>query len=64
MDTAGPAARAAYAFFKFGTYPPDVIVAGLFPFDRGGPADPFVAGERGDVVPFCERGLVGSEGLP
>lgn len=38
-------------------------MAGFRFFDNGDPANPFVAGERSEVVPFFEHGGMGGEDL-
>lgn len=40
-----------------------MFLAGFWFFDNRDPANPFVAGERGEVVPFFEHGGMGGEDL-
>ena len=57
MDAADPTTRPAHSFDKFRDHPPHMILPRLRRLDRYRPADPFVARERRDVLPFGERFL-------
>ena len=58
-----PAAGAALTFLEMDANALNVLLAGLWPFDGDGPADPFIAGEWSDVFP-CGAGVgIGEEGL-
>jgi hypothetical protein len=52
MNAANPATGAAYPFFELRAYPLDMLLPGLQFLDRNNPADPLVAGERCDILPF------------
>src|SRR3569623_3133920 len=59
VRTAGPAAGPALALLELVARALDVMGPRLRLLHRLDPADPFVAGERGDVLPLGERGVVG-----
>ena len=64
MDAADPAAWTALSFQEFGDRSLDMLFSGLLFFDRCYPADPFVARERRQVIPFFQRARIGSQSLP
>ena len=53
-----PAAGPALAGFQAFTSPSDAFLPGLILFRGIDPADPFIAGERGDVFPSCQGGRI------
>jgi hypothetical protein len=63
VGAAGPAAGAARSFFQLAADALDVLQAGLRLLDGDDPADPFIAGERGDVLPHGAGIGVRDEGL-
>jgi len=64
MDAANPAARAPHAFLELGDDTLHVLVPRLLLLDRNGPANPFVARQRRDVLPRSKRFCISSEGFP
>src|SRR3569833_2226330 len=63
MRAARPAAGPALALLELVARALDVVRPRLRLLHRLDPADPFVAGERGDVLPLGERGVVGDQHL-
>lgn len=63
MNTAHPAARAAFPAFEVCDRPLDMLLSDLSCLDRFNPANPFVARQRRKAFPFCQRRLVGCEGF-
>lgn len=63
VRTAWPATRPALSFFEARAYLLDVVPSGFRLLDVGNPADPLIARERRDVLPFRQRGGVGNEGF-
>ena len=63
MRATGPAARPAHSFFKLCAHPLDVLLSRFRFLDGDDPADPFVARERCNILPFCSRRWVRSERL-
>lgn len=61
MDAPGPAARAAFSFGEFRVGPFDSTLPCFDEFGAFNPANPLVAGERGDVVPGGQRHRVVSQ---
>jgi hypothetical protein len=55
VNTADPAARPAHAFEKFRDNSFYVIFSRCLLLDRDRPADPFVARERCEILPYRER---------
>ena len=51
VDTAHPAARAAFALGELRHGSLNVFVSGFLLFDRHGPADPLITSQRRDVLP-------------
>lgn len=55
MRTAGPAARAALTLPYILSQSDKVLLSGFFSLYDRHPADPFIAGERGEALPeLCE----------
>ena len=63
VRTAWPATRPAHSFLKFRTHPLDVLLSGFRFLDRDNPADPLIAREWRNVLPFCPCHGVGNENL-
>lgn len=63
MRATRPATRPAYSFFQLRAHSLDVLHSGFRLLDGDNPADPFIAGERGNVLPLCQRGGVGNQGF-
>jgi hypothetical protein len=61
VRAAGPATRAAHSFFQFRAYALDVLPSGFRFFDGDDPADPLIAREWRNVLPFCARGRIRNE---
>lgn len=55
MSAAVPAAGTAHPFFKFRDNPVHVLLSFFSGFNGDGPANPFVTGKRGNILPLCER---------
>jgi hypothetical protein len=55
VRTAGPATRAARSFFKLLADSLNVLLSGLRFLDGDSPADPLIAGEGRNILPFCQR---------
>ena len=58
VRTAWPATRPAHSFFQFRTYTLDVLPSGFWFLDGDNPADPLVAREGRNILPFCPCGRV------
>ena len=63
VGAARPAARPALALRQILCCPPNMLGLGLGPFWRGDPADPFIARERGNILPLFPRRRVGNKGF-
>ena len=63
VRTARPATRAAHSFFKFGAYALNVLPSGFRFLDGNNPADPFIACEWRNILPFSPRRRVRCEGF-
>jgi len=63
VRTAGPATGAALPFLQLRADTLDVQPSGFGFLDGDYPADPLIACERGDVLPFCARQGVRKENL-
>ena len=64
VRTTWPATRPTHSFFKLRAYPLNVLPPG-FRFLYGGyPADPFIACEWRNILPFCTRSRVRNEDFP
>jgi len=63
MWTAGPAARSPHSFSKLRAHPFYMLPPCLIFFDRDGPADPLIAGQRRYVFPRGACPGVGRERL-
>ena len=61
MNATDPATRTAHSFLELAHHPFYMILSRCLLLDRDRPADPLVARERRDVLPFRERRFVGSE---
>jgi hypothetical protein len=61
VGTAWPATRPTHSFFKFCAYPLNVLPSGFRPLDGDDPADPFIAREGRNILPFCSRRRVRNE---
>jgi hypothetical protein len=53
VRTAWPAARPATSFFQLRADSLDVLLPGFRFLDGDSPADPLIAGERRNILPFC-----------
>src|ERR1700686_736661 len=63
VRTARPATRPVGSFFKFRTYPLNVLPSGFRFLDGDNPADPLIAREWRNVLPFCPCNGIGNEHL-
>lgn len=63
VGAAGPAAGAAFAGGEVFPGAGDATLSGCLSLGIFNPADPFVAGQRGDVFPLHQHGAVRLEGL-
>jgi len=63
VDAAYPAARPAHAVLQLRDHPLNVFIACLLLLYSDCPADPLVAGERGDILPQPQRLRVGCKRL-
>jgi hypothetical protein len=63
VRTAWPTTRPAHSFFELRAYPINVLPPGFRFLDGDDPADPFVACEWRNVLPFCPRNGIGNENL-
>ena|SRR6266566_3013458 len=63
MRTAWPATRPARSFLKFRAYALNVLPSGFRFLDGDNPADPLIARERRNVLPFCPCGRVRNENV-
>jgi len=63
VRAAGPATGPAHSFLQFRAHAFDVLPSGFGFLDGDHPADPLIARERGDVLPFGARRRVGNEGF-
>ena len=61
MNAAYPAARSAYSFLKLRDDPIDMLLPLRGCFNRDSPADPFIAGERRNVLPCGQSLLISGE---
>jgi len=64
MRATWPATGPSLAFKKLGTEALYMIFSGLRFLDDGYPADPFITGQRGKVVPFLQYPGLGNQGAP
>lgn len=64
MGTAGPATRPTHSFFKFSAHSFDMLTSRFGLFNIRGPADPFIACKRSNILPLCPRLWVSDESLP
>jgi hypothetical protein len=55
VRAAWPATRAAHSFFKLRADSLDVLLSGFRFLDGDSPADPLIAGEGRNILPFCQR---------
>jgi hypothetical protein len=63
VRAAWPATRPPHSFFKFRAYPLNVLPSGFRFLDGDNPADPLIAREWRNVLPFCPRRRVRNENL-
>ena len=61
VGTAWPTTRPTHSFLKFCAYPLNVLPSGFRPLDGDDPADPFIAREWRNILPFCSRRRVRNE---
>ena len=61
VRTAWPATRPAHSFLKFRAYPLNVLPSGFRFLDGDNPADPLIAREWRNILPFCPRRRVRKE---
>ena len=61
VRTARPATGPARSFFKFRAYTLNVLPSGFRFLDGDNPADPLIAREGRNILPFCPRGRVRNE---
>lgn len=64
VRTSRPATRPAHSFFKFRAYPLNVLPSGFRFLDGDNPADPLIAREWRNILPFFERRRVRKENFP
>jgi hypothetical protein len=63
VRTAWPATRSAHSFLEFRTYPLNVLPSSFWLLDGDNPADPLIAREWRNVLPFCPSNGIGNENL-
>ena len=63
VRTAWPAARSAHSFLKFRAYPLDVLPSSFCFLDRDNPANPLIACQWRNILPFCPCHRVRNENL-
>ena len=63
VRTAWPAARSAHSFLKFRAYSLNVLSSRFRFLDGDNPADPLIAREWRNVLPFCPSNGIGNENL-
>jgi hypothetical protein len=63
VRTAWPATRPAHSFIKFRAYPLNVLPSGFRFLDGDHPADPLIAREWRNILPFCHCHRVRNENL-
>src|SRR5262249_52511979 len=63
VRAAWPATRPAHSLLKLRTYTLNVLLSGFRFFYGDNPADPFIARERRNILPFCQRRRVRNENL-
>ena len=63
VRTAWPATRPAHSFLKFRAYPLDVLPSGFRFLDRDNPANPLIACQWRNILPFCPCHWVRNENL-
>lgn len=61
VRTARPATRPPHSFIKFRSYPLNVLPSGFRFLDRDNPADPLIAREWRNILPFFPRRRVRNE---
>ena len=61
VRTARPATRPAYSFFKFRAHPLNVLPSGFRFLDGDNPANPLIAREWRNILPFCPRRRIRAE---
>ena len=61
VGTAWPATRPAHSFLKFCAYPLNVLLSGFRFLDGDNPADPLIACEWRNILPFCPGRRIGNE---
>ena len=61
VRTTWPATRPAHSLFKFRAYPLNVLPSGFRFLDGDNPADPLIAREWRNILPFCPRRRVRNE---
>ena len=61
VRTAGPATRPAHSLFEFRAYSLDVLPSGFRFLDGDNPADPLIAREWRNILPFCPGRWVRNE---
>jgi len=61
VRTAWPAARSAHSFLKFRAYSLNVLSSRFRFLDGDNPADPLIAREWRNILPFCPRRRVRNE---
>ena len=63
VRTAWPATRPAHSFLKFRAYPLDVLPSSFRFLDRDNPANPLIACQWRNILPFCPCHRVRNENL-
>jgi hypothetical protein len=63
VRTAWPATRPAHSFLKLRAYPLNVLPSGFRFLNGDSPADPLIAREWRNILPFCPRHRVRNENL-
>ena len=61
VRAAWPTTRPAHSFLKFRTHTLDVLSSSFRFLDRDNPANPLIARQWRNILPFCPRHLVGNE---
>jgi hypothetical protein len=63
VRTAWPATRPTHSFLEFRAYPLNVLPSGFRFLDGDDPADPLIAREWRNALPFCPSNGIGNENL-
>jgi hypothetical protein len=63
MRTTSPTTRPTHSLFKFRAQPLNVLPSGFRLLDGDNPADPFIARQGCNILPFCSRRWIRNKSL-